>query len=140
MRALPILLAAALASAQELSIHNQQLHVRYDPAANSFSVATSASAKPFIVDGALRDRGGSAKTAAASDPIFGNGQMIDVSYANGSSDRILLFPKLPFVLFRSTLHNRTTAVEVTSKTRPMSFTIGLAGPLKILGTGGLTDP
>src|SRR5438128_803505 len=112
---LPFLLAAA--NAQDLSIQNEHLHVDYNPA--SFSIA-NATARTFA-DGALREQGGSAKIRPASDPIFGNGQMIEIIHASGNSDRILVFPKLPLVFFRTSLLNGSASIQVTEKIRPLTF-------------------
>lgn len=93
-----------------------------------------------VITGALRDRG-SARIVPKNDKTFGLGEAIEQAYPDGGSDSILLFPRLPFVLFRATLHNNSAGISVTGSIRPVQFDLA-ADPrtLKILGTGGLADP
>jgi hypothetical protein len=66
-----------------------------------------------------------------------------VTYHNGDTDSILLFPQVPFVLFRATLHNNSGETTVTEKVRPVQFAVDFSAEpqkLKVLGTGGLADP
>ncbi len=132
------LLALSLANAQELAIHNETFEVRLNSAANSFSIAERGAV--IATEGALRDRG-SARIVTSTDKTFGAGQALEVTYRNGDTDSILLFPQLPFVLFRSTLHNASAETSITEKVRPLQFAVS-SDPqkVKILGTGGLADP
>jgi hypothetical protein len=132
---------ALLAEAQ--SIRSAALEVTYDPSAGRFSVSAAAGAQPFIVDGKLSGAGGAARVAAVRDKTFGDGQAIEVAYPGGNRDQILLFPNLPFVLFRAGLHNGGGAASVTDKVRPFSAALDLGVPadaLRVLGTGGLAAP
>jgi hypothetical protein len=132
------LFALAGACAQDLSIRNETFEVRL----SSGIFSLSERGVPIVRDGNLRDRG-SARVIASTDKTFGGGQALEVNYRNGNTDSILLFPHLPFVLFRSTIHNGSSTTSVTEKVRPLQFAVdfGVAPEkLKVLGTGGLADP
>ncbi|MCX5674732.1 MAG: alpha-galactosidase, partial [Planctomycetota bacterium] len=133
----PLLLAEAQ------SIRSAALEVTYDPPAGRFSVSAAAGARPFIADGKLSGAGGAARVAAVRDKTFGDGQAIEIAYPGGNRDQILLFPDLPFVLFRAGLHNGGREASVTDKVRPFSASLDLGVPadaLRVLGTGGLAAP
>jgi hypothetical protein len=133
---LAALFAFAAATAQNLAIHNETFEVKLN--AGTFSITEHS--VPIISDGNLRDRG-SARIIPSTDKTFGAGQALDLSYPNGDTDSILLFPQVPFVLFRSTIHNSSSETSITEKVRAVQFAIDLdAKKLKILGTGGLADP
>ena len=53
----------------------------------------------------MNGKNGTAKVMAVMDRTFGKGQAIEVAYPDGNRDQMLLFPELPFLLFRSSLHN-----------------------------------
>jgi hypothetical protein len=136
--ALAALFAFGIADAQDLAIRNDAFEVRLN--ANTFSIAERGS--PIIREGSLRGRG-SARAITATDKTFGNGQALEVTYRNGDTDSILLFPQVPFVLFRSTIHNSSAETSVTEKVRPVQFAVDFGidpQKLKVLGTGGLADP
>jgi len=128
----------AVAGAQDVSVRNETFEVRLN--AGTFSI--SERGIPIVRDGRLRDRG-SARVISSTDRTFGSGQALEVAYRNGDTDSILLFPQLPFVLFRSTIHNGSAVTSVTEKVRPVRFAVNFgvgAQKLKVLGTGGLADP
>ena len=99
------------ASAMEalLTLQNETLKVEFNPASKRFSMAARATPSAFVTNGQLSAEGGLAKLTKVSDPTFGRGQAIEVSYPDGNGDTIMLFPKLPFVLFRASRHNNRPA-------------------------------
>jgi hypothetical protein len=125
----------------KMAIENESLVVAVDAAKGTFSIQTKAS-KTAFVGGRLSKTGATAQTGAARDKTFGEGRAVQVSYPDGGSDRIALFPKLPFALFRTTLHNKGAAVaefnHVVSLTADVQ--LGKAADVKTLGTGGLIAP
>lgn len=132
-----LLTATAAAFGQELTIRNETLQVRFEGGA--FSIA--ARNRTFAHSGVLRRRGGTAKVTGVSDPTFGQAQAIEIEYEAGDTDRILIFPALPFVLFRSVLRNSSGEGSITGSIRPLGFDIdfGVApAGLNTLGTGGLS--
>jgi hypothetical protein len=135
-----------LAQAQpetRVQIQTARLEVRYEPATGHFSARLPDQARPFLKEGKLNGKIGTAKVVAVTDKAFGQGEAIEVAYPDGNRDQILLFPELPFVLFRSTLHNGSKESAIIDKVRPVSGTIDLERPvtrLRVLGTGGLCEP
>lgn len=128
---------------ESVRIQTARLEVRYESATGSFSATSRDPARTFLQDGRLNDKGGTAKVVDVSDRTFGKGQAIEVAYADGNRDQILLFPGLPFVLFRSSLHNGGKEPAVVNKVRPVGGVIDLGRPpaqLRVLGTGGLVEP
>lgn len=131
------LFALTLARAQDLTIRNDLFEIKLD-AAGKFSVTEHHTL--IVHDGTLRDRG-TARVIPSTDETFGTGQSLKVTYSNGDTDSILLYPQVPFVLFRSTIHNASAEISITEKTTPINFALALdPKKSKILGTGGLSDP
>lgn len=134
--ALAAAFALTLASAQDLTIRNDLFEVKLT--AGKFSITERNTL--IVHDGTLRDRG-TARVIPSTDKTFGNGQSLEVTYRNGDTDSILLFPQIPFVLFRSTIHNASAETSVTEKITPVHFSVALdPQKSKILGTGGLSEP
>jgi Melibiase len=130
------LVAVAIACAQDVSIRNETFDVRLS--ASTFSITEHG--VTVVREGTLRDRG-SARVVSSTDKIFGTGQALEVAYRNGDTDSILLFPQLPFVLFRSTIRNSSTETSTTEKVNPLRFAVDFdPQKSKVLGTGGLADP
>ncbi len=138
---LPATPAPAQAADKKQSIHNEALSVTWDDR-GSFTIQSRPSGTAWVTNGRLNHSGGRATVVAVTDPTFGAGQAIEVAYPGGPRDRIMLFPKLPFVLFRSSLHAGADAL-VINKLPVVSVSLDLgkpSGELRALGTGGLTTP
>ncbi len=123
---------ANFAQDNALRIENAMLEVRFDSAAGTFSLLAKPSQRVFLRDGQFREKGGEGRITAITDTTFGAGQAIE-----------MLFPNLPFALFRSSLTNVTRDASVTRQDRPFTTDIDLGLPaaqLKTLGTGGLLAP
>ena len=131
---------AALAQEKSLALQNAALEVKFDPASGRFSLTAKSSQWVFVKEGQLTAGGGTARVAAVADKIFGAGQAIEVTRADGGSDSITLFPALPFALFRSVLHNGGAEPIVTNHVRTVSAGLDLGKALdglRAFGTGGL---
>jgi len=133
---------SGVSRADELKIDNRLLEVTYDTGTGEFSVAalSASPARTFVSKGKLSGTGGTARLTAVDHETFGQAQAIEVSYPGGNRDRILLVPDLPFVLFRSTIHNGESQPKVVPKVRTLSVPLDLGRPgaeLMALGTGGL---
>ena len=105
-----------------------------------YAIQAQAQAAPFAA-GALRCQG-AVKVTPVEDPVFGNGQAIAVTAADGSGENFKVFARLPFVLHQSTLVNTGTAAVVLNKVPLMDATLELGKPinqLMALGTGGLNS-
>jgi hypothetical protein len=108
-----------------------------------FTLVSKPSQRTFVSNGTLRRSDGVAKVTGITNETFGAGRAIEVTYPDGSKDCIMLFPHLPFALFRSTLHNDGTEIAATKSLKPCAVSVDLGGSpakLKTLGTGGLLAP
>lgn len=135
--------APAAPQGAPLAIRNKALEVKLDPRSGRFSLTARPSGRQFAADGRLRGDGGTAKLAPASDKRFGEGQSIEVAYPDGSRDTILLFPNLPFALFRSSLRNAGGEAVTANKVPALAATLDVGRPaaeVRVLGTGGLKKP
>jgi hypothetical protein len=147
-RALPLLLGLSLAehsaNARVLSIQNSTLSVSYDVSAREFSVLEKATGKTVLGAGQLLDAPISdAAVFEIRDSIFGKGRQIRVIYNDASISGLELYPQLPFLLIRTSLHNTGTNQMERTEIAPVQFDINLERPieqLRTLGTAGLTTP
>jgi hypothetical protein len=130
-------------SAKPLIIDNEFLEVSLLPESNRFAITHKLSQRAFIVDGSFNTGEGTAKIATVSEKKFGTGAALQITYPGGDYDVVMLFPKLPFALIRSSLHNSGADAAVTRTARPFRAAIDLGKPasaLTTLGTGGLLAP
>lgn len=126
---------------QPLTIENETLRVTWNPA--GLEMVYKPSGSVFLNDGSFNLAGGAGKIISVTDKTFGQGQEIEFSNPDGSSDAVMLFPNLPFVLLRSSLINNSTQTAVVSHVRPFQAAVKLgrpAGQLKTLGSAGLLAP
>ncbi len=126
-----------------MAIENDSLRIMWIEDQGTFSIQAKPSGKVFVPSGRLSQATGTVQVIAVSDRTFGKGQAIEVSYPDGSSDRISLFPRLSFALFHSRLHNRGREVRQVDRVRTLDAAIHAgkpAGELQTLGTGGLIPP
>jgi hypothetical protein len=131
-----------LLSAAVTEISNEVLTVRFDNAANTFTIANKG-AKPFATNGRLE--GTAVKAVIVNEEIseFGPGQKIEITQADGSVASLELCQGLPFVLVSQMLKNNGTEPTDFQRRQLASFTLDLGKPaskLKTMGTGGLLDP
>jgi hypothetical protein len=134
---------ALLANAAMLSVENQSLVARYDEAAGRFSVAEKSSGTVFVKTGRLEVTNAIATVQGIRDAIFGRGNAIVLTQADGTSASLELYPELPFVLVREVRHNQTGDAIDLAHALPATFTLDLDKPaseLRTLGTAGLTAP
>src|SRR5438105_8445978 len=98
--ALTVVFLAAVAPARAnetpLQIRTAHLQVRYESAAGRFSVTAGKQARPFLNEGKLNGKKGTARDVAVADRTFGKGLAIEVAYPDGNRDEVMLFPGLPF--------------------------------------------
>ena len=130
-------------SASPLLIENELLEVTASPDSGHIGIAHKPSKRVFATDGSFNESGGTAKVITISDDTFGSGKAIEVSYPTGDRDLIMLFPKLPFALIRSSLRNDGAEATVVRTVRPFQTALDLGKPassLITLGTGGLLKP
>ncbi len=127
----------------EVRIENELYRVSVGAAGGSFTVASVPSGKTFLTGGKLSGKGGTAKVSELDYVIFGKSKCIEITYPDGNQDLVALCPGVPFVLFRSTLHNRGAEPIVLNHVPSVSADVDLGKPpanLRTLGTGGLLEP
>jgi len=131
---------------KDLKIENETLVAKWSAASGRLALAAKSSGRDFLKDIKLGDNGSAAKVTVVTDKTFGQGQAIEVS-SNGNRAAVLLFPKLPFAIFRSTLAIPTSATAwngaYTRNVQTASGLVNLGKPaaqLKTFGTGGLLAP
>ena len=142
LMSLLLLTAAAMRAEADVRIENDRYSVGIEAAGGTFSVVAKPSGKTFLTDGKLSSAGGTAKAVALVDKVFGNGKGIGVAYPNGNRESVALYPGVPFVLFRSTLHNGTAEPIVLNHVPTVSAGVDIGKPLaeiRTLGTGGLLE-
>ncbi len=125
------------------SIENELYSVNIEATNGTFTIVTKPGGKTVMTAGKLSGSGGTAKIVKLSDKTLGKGKGIEVTYANGNREVVALYPGLPFVTFRSTLHNGGAEAVVLNHVATVSSGIDLGKPLagiKTLGTGGLLAP
>jgi hypothetical protein len=144
--AIALLLASSLFTATirgaVLTVDNAHLAVSYDNESCRFSLTERANNKRFIGQGRLLDATVTrALVLPVSDSAFGKGSQIRLTYADGSSSALQLYPGLPFLLIRSELRNSATTGRELAQVIPVRFGVDLVKPtqeIRALGTGGLT--
>jgi len=137
-----LLFLAGTVAAQPLAtvIETDALKVQYLSPGGHVSLLSKPSQRTFVSAAVLSGGSGVAVATNVSHHTFGPGRAIEVSHPDGSKDSIMLFPGLPFALFRSSIHNGTGEASITQKFNALSATVNLDKPaaqLKTLGTGGL---
>lgn len=133
--ALPLTLHAAVTE-----ISNDSLTVRFDDAAHSFSISDKGANKPFVNQAKPSAASTAVSRKPTSDPLYGKGESIRITLADGGITSLELYQKLPFLLVRSSRTNQTTAEIDLQKIVPVTFAIDLGQPasaLTTMGTGGL---
>ena len=129
------------ADSPRLSIESPGLEARFE--SGRLSLLTKAGQRMFLSDGTLSGEAVQAVVTNVAHPQFGAGRMIEVFHIDGSRDRIMLFPNLPFALLQSRLHNGSNQPTLFQRRQTLSAKIDVGRPaseLKSFGTGGLLPP
>jgi hypothetical protein len=127
----------------EVRIDSDLYSVGVEAADGRFAVLTKPSGKTFLTGGKLSGTGGTAKTVELADKVFGKGKGIEITYPDGNRESLALYPGVPFVLFRATLHNGKAEPIVLDHVPAVSAGVSLgelSAKLVTLGTGGLLSP
>ena len=140
-----VLLATLGVFAQEgpMVLRNFILEVRLDAASGRLSMIDLKSHRRFVKDAAFPGGGGVATVVSVQYPGLGRGQAIELLHAGGNQESVMIFPTLPFALFRSSVSNRGTNVLEIKKVETLSAPLDFAKAgteLRSLGTGGLLAP
>jgi hypothetical protein len=138
-----VLVAIAWRVEAVTTIENDRYLVNVEAADGTFTLTIKPGGKTVLTAGKLSGTGGTAKTVELADKTLGKGKGIEVTYTNGNREVVALYPGLPFVTFRSTLHNGGAEAVVLNHVPTVSAGIDLGKPLaeiNTLGTGGLLAP
>jgi len=121
------------------TITNSIISVTYDSDTGNLTLTDARSGRAFAT-GNLNKLSGPVRMSTADDNHFGKGQEILLTGSDGSKGSISLFPKLPFALMSSTLHNSGLEAQILNHVQLASFAVSLpssVGSTTTLGTGGL---
>jgi hypothetical protein len=143
LMSLLVLTEAGVSARAVVRIDSDLYSVVVEAADGSFAVVSKSCGKTFLTGGKLSSRGGTAKAVELDDKVFGNGKGIEITYPNGNRQWVALYPGVPFVLFRATLHNGGAKPIVLNHVPTFSANVDLGKPsaeLVTLGTGGLLSP
>jgi len=135
--------AAALASASDLTVQNETIRLRFEEASRRLVISDRASDTVFATSDDLAAPKAAVRQAPVSDRLFGKGHALEVTLPDGGSRQALLFPNVPFVVFRDTVKNGGESRQVLNRQSYAAMTLHLAQPadaLNSLGTGGLLKP
>lgn len=124
------------------AIENETLRVKWERASSTISVITKPTGRVFLKNVRLTGTGGQPGITDVSHTVFGKGNALVVSYSEGGTDTIQLFPGVPFVFFRACLENAGAKAAVTNRVTTFAGEVELDKPKKALrafGTGGLVD-
>ena len=138
-----IFFALACRGEAAIRIESDRYTVDVDASNGTFAIATKPDGKCILPSGKLSGAGGTAKIVEFDDEAFGTGQRVEVTYPDGNRENVAVYAKLPFVTFRSTLHNGGSEPAVLSHVSTVSAAIDLGIPVSgitTLGTGGLLAP
>ncbi len=133
--------AKAAVAANSLKIENASVVVEFDTQAMSFSATARETGLRFVERGALASQGTQARRMTIEHPTWGTGEAIQIDYSSGSTDCLMLFPNLPFLVVESTPANVSNADATVTSISPVSMVLDLkkeASALRALGTAGPT--
>jgi len=124
------------------TLNNGIVEVSFTQASGNITAKYLPNGLVFIKSAALSDTGGTAAiVSSVTENNFMGGQAIEVVFANGNKDRIILFPGSAFVYFKKWFGNKGTADRTVDKAPQLKVTLGATKPvtsLKAHGTAGLT--
>ena len=121
---------------ETMRIKNRDYSVTIDPVSGSFSVVNVRSGGEKLSAGRLSGQGGSGKEVELMDSVFGKGIGVEIRYPEGNREVVGLYDKLPFVTFRSILHNGGTVPRVLNHVPTISAAANLGKPLSEIRTLG----
>jgi hypothetical protein len=157
---------AGILHGEVLSIENAFLTVTYDSVSYRFTMAERGSGKPVLFDGRLLEAAGGigqgsmiwsfgpagyplkprlpqAHSRPATDPVFGHGRQIRVTFPDGAVSQLELYPNLPFLLIKNEVRASGSNDLDLEHVVAAEFLLDLGRPaeaLRTLGTAGLTTP
>ena len=142
--ALAVTLLSALTQTQaaqdKVVVENEVLAVRFDPAAQTFSILHKPSKRTFIRDGRFRHDGGTAVVGEVTHPVLGRGRAITVDVPSAEAVRMAVYPGLPFVVFDSTLRNPSKDPVATHSLALFTAELVTGAGTSVIVSGPATEP
>ncbi|MEQ8617900.1 MAG: alpha-galactosidase [Lacipirellulaceae bacterium] len=146
---LPTVLVALLSSfapigahaAEELAISNRHLSAIFDQGAGVLTILSKDTDTTFIRDKLSSREPSSARVVEIEHAVFGAGEAIELTYANGRVDQIAAYEDVEFLFLRPTLANTSDRTINLKEVDLLDTALSLGKPvgsLKALGTAGLT--
>ena len=130
-------------AAGPLTIDNPALRVEWHGDAARFTVTDKATGRTFAA-GTFPRTGGQARVVGQPGDALGPASAIEIAYADGAADRLLLYAgDTPFVFLQTVLANTGTETRNVRDHAVADIRLDLGTPaarLKTLGTAGLTAP
>ena len=127
-----------------LTIENAALRVQWDAGEATFTVTHKPTGRTFVPAGRFGRAGGMARCVGLPGDALGPGTAIEITYPDGSIDRLILYPHdLPFLFIQRVLANKGSDVRNVPGFSLADLRLDLGKPaagLKALGTAGLTAP
>jgi hypothetical protein len=125
----------AAQNAQTFTLDNGLVSVRFDAAEGSFDAR--AAGVPLVTKGRLGLLDAKASLVDVASPL-GQGRAIQLA-RNSSTDRIILYPQLPFVILQQSIRNSHAAPTTTQTITQLHLPVPLPSKdARILGCDGLT--
>lgn len=112
---LAVLGIVSMASAQSVTLYNQQLKLIVDPAAASFTLGRADGGGDSVTLARWTDQPVTLDIAAVNEPHFGKGQQATMKAGDGSALRLTLFQKLPFAMVQDVIVNTTGSDQTISR-------------------------
>lgn len=125
------------------SIQNGHIRAEWRDSDGAFRLINVATNHVFIPAGRLSQPGGEGAIVDITWPRLGPGKALEITGAQGVSNRIVLFPGVPFALFQSVLQCSGQEEATVQSVRLLGAQVELQKPareLKVLGTAGLKLP
>lgn len=138
------ILSVAWTHAAVHTIQNADLTVSYNTKTSRYSVNSTHNPKLGLSGGQFAETGGSVKEGMETHPDWGQGSALIIRHASGNSDRIVLYPQLPFAVIQHILKNASGKVETIQKIQTGGFAVEIDGKsadeLALRSSGALTKP
>jgi len=136
--------AATDAAAAAVAIDNPCLRVEWQGEKGIFTVTHKATGRTFVAAGRFGRGGGAARVVGLPGDALGPGTAIEITYPDGSADRLILYRgDVPFVFLQTVLTNSGKETRTVRSHDLAEVRLDLAksaAELKALGTAGLTAP
>ena len=133
MKIFLLLLITAAASLAQTLENDRYIVRRADD--GSISISAKSPSRDFLKNVRFNGDAKSARLTTVQHKIFGAGQSLEITHANGGRALVMLFPNLPFILIDPQHHEQTVLKEASIFTGVVDVSNA-----KTFGAGGLLTP